>query len=310
MKKSWRDVIKVHPAADVFPMLPEDELRKLGEDIKKNGLKEPVIVWSPGNRLQEDQPAYVLDGRNRLDAMELVGIKILDFRDKLVDWDGKKRTALYLYEYDVYGQDDIRPALIDPVAYVISKNIYRRHLTKEQQADLIVKAMNASTDFAKLARSVQRDSGGRVQGSTKDPVKKKIVEEATKHGISKRTVERAIAKDRGPIKTNKAMTGLVIKRKPKFDEFTTFTKGGQTPAGTKIDTGVIVVKVIKFLEREMERAAKEDFEELATNLQLQLTKFLRDALKKAPSRKLTSQKKFIREVEGDLNRVLNSFSLK
>ena len=27
-KKSWRDFYKVHPAADVFPMLPEDELRE------------------------------------------------------------------------------------------------------------------------------------------------------------------------------------------------------------------------------------------------------------------------------------------
>ena len=35
--KSWRDVIKIHPAADLFPMMSPDELKALGEDIKRNG---------------------------------------------------------------------------------------------------------------------------------------------------------------------------------------------------------------------------------------------------------------------------------
>jgi hypothetical protein len=42
-KSHWRDKYKVHPAADVFPMLSDDELAKLGEDIKANGLQSPII---------------------------------------------------------------------------------------------------------------------------------------------------------------------------------------------------------------------------------------------------------------------------
>src|SRR5262245_25033423 len=68
----WRDVYKVHPAADVFPMLPEDELRKLGEDIKVNGLAEPIVLWSSRDRSE----VFLIDGRNRLAAMELVGMGI------------------------------------------------------------------------------------------------------------------------------------------------------------------------------------------------------------------------------------------
>jgi hypothetical protein len=44
---TWRDHIKVHPAADLFPMMPDDELKAMGEDIKKGGLKYPLAVWSP-----------------------------------------------------------------------------------------------------------------------------------------------------------------------------------------------------------------------------------------------------------------------
>jgi hypothetical protein len=64
--KSWRDVLLVHPAADEFPRMSETELRELGADIKKNGLKSPIALW----KNQKHFPPVLLDGRSRLDAME------------------------------------------------------------------------------------------------------------------------------------------------------------------------------------------------------------------------------------------------
>ena len=63
--KSWRDVLPIHPAAELFPLMSEPELRELGEDIQANGLQAPIVLYK----------GKLLDGRNRLDAMELVGIK-------------------------------------------------------------------------------------------------------------------------------------------------------------------------------------------------------------------------------------------
>ena len=67
---SWRDQIPVHPAADLFPLLNDNDLVALGEDIKRNGLAIPVAF-----HVENDKPVLV-DGRSRLDAMERVGLTV------------------------------------------------------------------------------------------------------------------------------------------------------------------------------------------------------------------------------------------
>ena len=218
-RKSWRDILPVHPVADLFPLLPEDKLRELGENIKKNGLRQPVVVWYEvlGSRLSEDneQQPYLLDGRNRLDAMELVGIPTVSPENYLRQHVGrevlKKSVSATLVSAPLgsSGLGDFKESpgeVPDPAAYVISANIRRRHLTKAQQVSLIVRVVEAgekfanrekgeSIDSAKVARSIGGSPKGKKGGggSTKDPVKKKVVEEAAKLGISERTAERAIA---------------------------------------------------------------------------------------------------------------------
>jgi hypothetical protein len=77
--KPWRECIAIHPAAELFPLMSPDELRELGEDIKKNGLGLPIVIFAelmvPGEPDPSARHRYsLLDGRNRLDAMEAVGI--------------------------------------------------------------------------------------------------------------------------------------------------------------------------------------------------------------------------------------------
>ena len=54
----WRDLIQVHPAAKLFPLMSPEELQALGEDIRTNGLKMPIALLVGKN----DKPK-VLDGR-------------------------------------------------------------------------------------------------------------------------------------------------------------------------------------------------------------------------------------------------------
>ena len=134
--QSWRDVIKVHPAAQVFPLMGKAELAALAADIEAHGLEDPVTLWSPG----DGQPALLLDGRNRLNAMELVGIKTIDF-DQLV------------VPMKVLGSS------VDPFAYVVSANLHRRHLSSEQRRDLIAAFLKAAPEKSdrQIGKTIKAD---------------------------------------------------------------------------------------------------------------------------------------------------------
>jgi hypothetical protein len=91
--------LRVHPLADIFPMLPDDELAELAEDIRVNGLITPIMMDATGDLL--------IDGRNRLAACKIAGIP--------PRFDRLER-----------GQD--------ARAYIVSANLHRRNLAKGQQA--------------------------------------------------------------------------------------------------------------------------------------------------------------------------------
>src|SRR5262245_53277635 len=76
MTKSWRDVLPVHPAADLFPLMSEAELRELGKSIQTKGLNYQIVLWRDPGKGDGKKPAefFLLDGRNRLDALELIGV--------------------------------------------------------------------------------------------------------------------------------------------------------------------------------------------------------------------------------------------
>jgi ParB-like chromosome segregation protein Spo0J len=59
---SWRDRLKVHPTADLFPMMSEAQLDELAADIAANGLQQH-IVW-----LKDE----LIDARNRVAAIPMM----------------------------------------------------------------------------------------------------------------------------------------------------------------------------------------------------------------------------------------------
>lgn len=95
--------MEVHPVADLFPMLGDEELQELAADIRERGLLQPIVLDTDGR---------ILDGRNRYSACQLAGVE-----PQFVTYDGD-----------------------DPSGYALAVNINRRHLTQGQKAMIAAKA--------------------------------------------------------------------------------------------------------------------------------------------------------------------------
>jgi hypothetical protein len=85
----------VHPFVDMFPMLSQDQLENMAESIARTGQIYSITL---------DKDGVLLDGRQRLVACDLAGIK--------------PRTEVY--EGD------------DPMAFILSANVRRMHRTPEE----------------------------------------------------------------------------------------------------------------------------------------------------------------------------------
>lgn len=143
--------MKFHPLAECLPMLPGHELSELANDIRKNGLRIPVTVFEE----------KILDGRNRYAACKQAKIKV---------------------RYEPYEGDD-------PVGFILSHNINRRHIPPGKRATYALRIFAAGEVWASAGRP-KKDS----KTATVDAV-------AAAAGVSKATVKRvkrAQKKDAAP----------------------------------------------------------------------------------------------------------------
>lgn len=117
----------VHPAADLMPRLSDAGIAALAADIKANGLHEPVVLFE----------GQVLDGRHRLAACELAGVE------------PTFRTLA---------------TCPDPVAFVLSINVRRRHLSTSQLAMVAGRVAISLEGVANLLRRSTTVAAEKVGG--------------------------------------------------------------------------------------------------------------------------------------------------
>lgn len=120
----------VHPAAMLFPMMQGTDFGALVEDIDTNGLREPIVVYQ----------GQILDGRNRLRACEIAGVE-----PRFVEWDG----------------------VGSPLAFVVSRNLHRRHLS-ESQRSLIGAQVKAMFEEEAAEREEATRFGNRPANNTSE----------------------------------------------------------------------------------------------------------------------------------------------
>jgi N6-adenosine-specific RNA methylase IME4/ParB-like chromosome segregation protein Spo0J len=113
--------LEFHPLANIFPLLEGEPFDELVADVRAHGLREPIMIFDE----------KILDGRNRYRACLEAGSSPL-----FLDYLGK-----------------------DPLGFVISKNLHRRHLTESQRAmvaaNLATMRQGARTDLSPIGEMSQ-----------------------------------------------------------------------------------------------------------------------------------------------------------
>jgi ParB-like chromosome segregation protein Spo0J len=91
--------LRPHPLCETFPLMTGDNFQALVKDIARHGLREPIMLFE----------GLVLGGRNRYAACQQAGVE-----PQFSEYTGH-----------------------DSLAYVISRNVHRRHLTRDQRLQVI-----------------------------------------------------------------------------------------------------------------------------------------------------------------------------
>ena len=145
----------VHPAADLYPMMSSVDLFDLAEDIARNGQNEACILWR----------GQLLDGRNRWQACAMKGI-----------------------EPKIIHRNDIA----DPIAFVHSHNLHRRHLTPSQRAMVAAKTASLYAEDARRRQLAGKPAAKLPEGADIGGEARELAAAAV-GGVSPRSVGDGIA---------------------------------------------------------------------------------------------------------------------
>lgn len=149
------DELEFHPIANLFPMMDGEQWKEFKLDIEVEGVLDPVILYE----------GKILDGRNRYKAAEELGVEC-----RFENYNGE-----------------------DPLGYVLSHNLHRRHMDTGQRAAVAAKIANLDlgsnqhvTKEAGLIKPaseapVSEKKAAELMNVSPDSVKraKKVIQEAT-----------------------------------------------------------------------------------------------------------------------------------
>jgi len=121
-----------HPLAELFPMLPDREVAELADDICTFGQRVPIVMLD----------GMILDGRNRLAACRLAEVE-----PEFVEYEGD-----------------------DPLNFVLSHNLHRRHLTESQRAMVAAKIVD-------WERGVNQHTSGSANLQTREAARRLSISE-------------------------------------------------------------------------------------------------------------------------------------
>jgi len=216
------DEMQIHDAANVFPMMNTEQIDELADDIRKNGQQTEIELYD----------GKIIDGRNRYKACVKAGIepKFCDVTE-----------------------------IGDPIRYVLSMNLHRRHLDAGQRAFV---ALNVEEYEAKEAKQRQRNSGGdvrnrnTVQVNLPEPRGQARDKAAESLSVSGKSVSDA--KTVAQVSPELANLGVAGKLAPSIGAKIARAAGSSeqlSRAAERIDAGEKATKVLKDIVSENKKTA-------------------------------------------------------
>ena len=157
-----------HEYANLFPMLPDAELQELANDIMAHGLQTLITTYQ----------GKILDGRNRWRACEIAGVT--------------PNSTEYTGD--------------DPLAFVVSGNLHRRHLSESQRGMVAARIADlhpGDNQHTKEVGSIGLTSKTQEEAAAMLNVGRETVKRA-RAVVTKGTPELAAAVDAGDITVSAA----------------------------------------------------------------------------------------------------------
>jgi N6-adenosine-specific RNA methylase IME4 len=148
-----RVTLPFHQLAKIFPPMRSEEFAELLHDVRQHGVREKITILD----------GKILDGRNRYTAALKAGI--------LKDDDRPADCAGIFYKF-------VREVDGDPLAFVISRNLKRRHLNDDQRRMVAARLVNmgpgrpsetpaeCGIKVAEAAKMVNTDEAGNERART------------------------------------------------------------------------------------------------------------------------------------------------
>lgn len=160
-----------HPLAELFPMLSEQEMHEMADDIVTYGQREPIVLLD----------GKILDGRNRYAACRFAEVE-----PEFTDYNGD-----------------------DPLGFVLSLNLHRRHLTESQRAMVAARLVDwdigINQNTAGSANLPTREAARRLSISERAVIAAKRIRD---HGAAE--LIKAIRDGRVSVHAGEALSDLAV----------------------------------------------------------------------------------------------------
>lgn len=178
--------VKLHPVASIFPEMSQEEFDNLKSDIEANGQRESIVYWNQ----------MLIDGRHRLRACQELGIEPMEC--------------------------ELEPDA-DPVAYALSCNLHRRHLSTTQRSLVAsrletLKHGDVKSQKDEMQNCISRDDAAKIMNVSPRSVAnaKQVLEHGSKEVIA------AVERDEIPV----SLAAKLVTEQPDKRQQTAIVKHG------------------------------------------------------------------------------------